>query len=450
MAVSPVIGRAPPFAALALLVMLPACASEPVALFLTLDQPPGATRGDTVELRGTVTRIPPEFADRHVPATLASAITVTATGGSDTAVDTAETDGAFTLRVPLTRNAPNALMLVARDARGNISDSVPLLVKQDAVAPRLAAATPLPGQENVSLDPVIEVRFSEPIVLTSGGADLQLVTTAQTVRGAFLLSADSLTLNFFPEATLLTNSVYNLTLTEVTDAAGNPMFGESACFVTGLTGVDFTVTDELGDVFGSSPSPSDLRRMQLSAHGNLLTTVLRFTAPRAFDTLSTDNIFGFLEFDIDQDSLTGFTAFKDFVFSGLGPEFSSGTGVEYVVGVEQFTLGDSAYVGRYVDDLFFEVITTFIPDFCREFIGFAVPIDALTDTGGMTDDGNLNLVTFMANLGPNDFSVDPTPTGGHLVVNFAGRFTAAPFGAPAASRGGRRLVRLQPRVRRPF
>lgn len=403
---------------LAATAFLEGCADQQATLIVTLNQVPEFATTIDLTVSGIVTRTPLKE----------TTILVTVSGGASAAVDTAGPAGDFSLSVTLVANSVNTLTITAQDAQGNVSEPAIATVTHDGTSPTIASMTPARASDGVSTGTTIEVRFSEPVRIDPATENIRLVTPGQSLKGLATLSADSLTLTFTPPGALRTNSVYELLMDGIRDVAGNRIAStEQACFVTELSGAaELVIADSTLDYLwttGTSVvSPSDLVEARFGTFGELLTVVLEFTTPRQFDTTAVENLLAFIEFDIDQDSTTGFTSAKDLLFTGvLG---SSGTGVEYVMALDLF---DSAYVARYIDqDLIPEIRSWFRPGICAEFAGLSA---SFADLGG--DDGDMDFVITTWNVESLDLSqpllvVDPTPTSGHYTLGFSGLFPVPP------------------------
>lgn len=395
-----------------------ACADGEATLIVTLNQLPEFATSVDLSVSGIVTRTPLKE----------TTILVTVSGGASAVVDTAGPAGDFNLGVTLVANSPNTLTITAQDAQGNVSAPDTATVIHDGKGPTIASMTPARASDGVPTNTSIEIRFSEPVRIDPATENIRLVTAGQSLTGLAALSADSLTLSFAPSGALRTNSVYELLLDGIKDVAGNRIASsEQACFVTELAGaaklvIADSTLDYLWTTGTSVVSPSDLVEARFGTFGELLTVVLEFTTPRQFDTTAVENLLAFIEFDIDQDSTTGFTSAKDLLFTGvLG---SSGTGVEYVMALDLF---DSAYVARYVDqDLVPEIRSWFRPGICAEFASLSA---SFADLGG--DDGDMDFVITTWNVESLDLNqpllvVDPTPTSGHYSLAFSGLFPVPP------------------------
>jgi hypothetical protein len=395
--------------------LLTAC-SEPGSLMIVLGEVPRVTASTTVAIPGVVTRVPAKETE----------IVVTATGGSAPATDTVSADGTFAVSVLLTRNTEATITLTAEDGTGAVSPPVTVTVRQDLQRPQITTFTPTGA--DVSTTPTVEVTFNEPVKL-SGPSGVQLLSRGSPVPASALLSSDSLTVTLSLGRLLSRNSAYVLSFPGVTDLAGNgpDESASAACFVT-VNSAPASVnqpdsTDDLWQLGTPvDPSPSDIDQLRLSLESDTLFGVMRFTTARSFgsDTVS-NNVWVYLDIDLDQDSTTGFLSNKDLAF---GPDLSSGLGVEGAIWVDTFSsFGGSAVAGAWADSSSINVADTFVPDVCGPYVGFAVPFAALG-----SDDGNFDYVLVAGNTNKTSsgdvYLADPMPESGHNSVAFAGLFAS--------------------------
>lgn len=99
----------------------------------------------------------------------------------------------------------------------------------DLVRPVVVANAPTIGATGVSLNPLIEVTYDEPLnPLTVNTASVRLITVGNPTAGTVSLSADGRTVRYTPAAALLPNRAYTLT-TNNNDAPVQDLAGNSAC-----------------------------------------------------------------------------------------------------------------------------------------------------------------------------------------------------------------------------
>jgi hypothetical protein len=428
--------------------VLAGCGTEPGTLIITADALPALTPATELTVTGSVSRNPPAT----------TSIVVSASGGLNAPADSADETGRFSLALQLRPNMVNSITLTAADGTGSTSVPVVLTITQDGVAPTVASMSPQ-GDGVATNITAIQIGLSEPVVLSGLNAGAQVVRGFEVVSGVSFLSADSLTLTFSPSQALKQNSVYSVVLVGVADRAGNLAApAADACFVTQVTAPAMVVeTDSTGDILVASAtgiSPSDLVEFRLAVVGGELTGVLKYTTPRSYDTTATNNVVTLIELDTDQDSTTGYRTFKDslYVVGGLGTQFSSGTRVEYVIGIDPYPLSDTpelaglSYVGEYIDQFIFNLTDAYLPGFCGEFVGIVTTLSAL---GG--DEGNINYTILNMNFeGVVGLAADAAPSSGHWTTAFAGMFGPVVSAPALGSQGPRGAVfRLQPRLLRP-
>jgi hypothetical protein len=431
--------------ALLLPAALAACGTEPSGtLTLTVDALPPVTRETSIVVAGTVTRTPAK----------ATAIIVTVAGGAAAAADTTAATR-YEVRVTLNPNAANALTVSATDATGSSSAPAAASIRQDNQAPTVTQVTPVNASDDVAGTTTVELRLSEPVVLVPGGG-VRLSRQGALLSGATTRSADSLTLTYTSSVPLSPNAVIHVTLGGVNDVAGNAVAATFAsCFATALTGAtasvvypDSSIPDRVETelLAGTPPLPPDIVTVRFAREGSLFSGVIRFAGPRTFSLTAPDHATALLDLDTDQDSTTGFITFKDSIFkasAALGDSFSSGTGAEFLVGLEPLAaLGDSAYVGEYVDYLTFQPLATFLPGMCGPMMGFVLPMSIF----GATEDGLMNALLVGLAENAAQFMVDPVPIRRHLPLALPAAsplppVSLAPYVTPA---GGRTIRRDRP------
>jgi hypothetical protein len=414
-------------------VTLQACASAPSIITLSVDTPPELTTTPVIVITGRVDR----DGDAAVP------VVVEVLGGVATAADTLDGPGSFAVTVSLVLNATSTLQVTAQDDRGETSATLQFTVVHDGTGPTVVSASPT--GDLVSTSVVVEVVFDEPVLETALNAGLRLVRNGRQVPGTSV-PVDSVTYQFIPAAALPENGVFEVAFEGLTDLAGNAAEpAPQACFVTVPPGNTTVLADGVDDFFlagfAIGASPSDMREFRFARQGDSLTGVLVFTLPRSYDSTATENIMALIELDLDQDSTTGVITLKDSLFktSGQPDSLLTGMGAEFVIGVEPYTLSDSAYVGRYVRPLEFDVTHTFLPSVCEEYVGFVVPSDAFDP-----DDGVVNAVFTTFNFEGLSFTLDPTPTGGHWTADLGLLPAAQRVAAPPTLRRARMQIPLHP------
>ncbi|HEX9692279.1 MAG TPA: Ig-like domain-containing protein [Gemmatimonadales bacterium] len=416
------------------------CGTEPGSLIINLGSYPELTNQDSVTITGQIERDPPT----NTP------VVVRLTGAA-TATDSLDSPGSFLFRVGLRLDAVNTFNLSAEDKSGSANAPVQIKIEHDGTGPRVVSTTP--NGDGVSTTASIEVVFDEAVVELNAGAGLRLLRGWDSVPGTSA-AIDSVTYWFVPDNPLAENAVYEIGFASFADAAGNPPEpAPAACIVTTPPGDVLTVPDSasdlwfVGDVVGTSPS--DLLELRLARIGDSLAGVLEFSEPRSLDLADENNLLAYLEFDIDQDSTTGFPSIKDGFFRDT---LQSGIGADYGIAIETVDIPpDTAFVAKYTgisadgDTLYFDLTHSFRPSLCETFVGFVVPVSAFE-----TDDGAVDLVTIAVTVefvGPvfTGALADPTPTEGHLSIDI-GAIASPP---PTVARGPTRRMWLRvPRGRR--
>jgi hypothetical protein len=112
-------------------------------------------------------------------------------------------------------------------------------VGPSTTAPQVTAASPANGGTGVPINAQITVQFNEPVSGETLG-QVSLAASGSAVPVSVSLSGGSQTLTVTPAAELLQNTTYTLTVTGVTDLAGNAMTSAvTSTFTTG-TDPDFT------------------------------------------------------------------------------------------------------------------------------------------------------------------------------------------------------------------
>ena len=354
------------------------CGTEPSGtLTLTVEALPQFILTATVDVRGTVSRDP--ASDTPVIVTIA--------GASETVSDTV--DGQFSLTVQLKRNQENQLSVMAFDGTGSIADAVVVPVFHDDTGPLIVSSTPFNKQSGVALTTGIELRYGEPLVMTSPNASFTLKQNSRQVPGTPTLSADQTLFTFQPDQLLEPASIYEMVVTGFTDEAGNPAGGGgNACFITTVSGLQTAVTTDTSNIFFSGGEPEVLDTVNvlgatLARSGATLYGLFEFQEERSLlDRVTRASVF--VDLDLDNNPTTGFQAFKDFQFDLNFPELNTGLGAEAFISLDAHIIADSGFVGVNTDDVVWDVIDSFLPGVCGKFFGFhttAIFGDSIQDDG---------------------------------------------------------------------
>ncbi len=391
------------------------CGTEPSGtLTLTVEDLPKFILTATVNVRGTVTRVPASD----------TPVIVSIVGGSATVSDTV--DGQFLFGVPLNPNQDNQLSVMAVDGTGSIADAVVVSIFHDDTGPLIVSSIPINKDTAVSLTTAIEVRYGEPLVETLS-ASFTLRQNSRPVSGTAALSEDKTLFTFQPDQPLEPASIYEMDVTGFTDEAGNPAGGGSnACFITTLSGLQTgqtTVTTDTSDTFfqGGTPEVVDPVNMlggTLARSGSTLYGLFEFQGERSLrDEVTRASVF--VDIDLDNDPATGFQTFKDFQLDQNFPEINTGLGAEAFISLDAHFIADSGFVGVNTDDAVWDVIDEFLPGVCGRFFGFHTT--AILG-GTILDDGNFAYVytAFAAEdstFGSNAVVADPVPVSGSFVAD---------------------------------
>ena len=201
---------------------------------------------------------------------------------------------------------------------------------------------------------------------------------------------------------------------------GAAMTGAVVVIGAGTQSAAETVTDPVGDMFGSGPITWDLTALTAARDSDAVTVGLELSrdivSPLGGDTTA---MVGFVDLDVDQDATTG--------GDGVVNEFrldggSSGLGVDYVLQLRHFDT-DSTFVVTSWDGA---VVGHVKPEFDGRRVTVRIPRAMLGD-----DDGFLNAAAIVGNVGhPTDF----VPNAGHLTLGGGSAETAVARGAAAARR----------------
>ena len=101
----------------------------------------------------------------------------------------------------------------------------------DTTPPKVLALTPPDGTQDAPVTSLIQVTFSEPVIAGSASTvPFQLLKNGHPVAGAFSWNGSMGT--FLPVAPLDPSTVYRISVTSLTDLAGNPLAAFSASFTT--------------------------------------------------------------------------------------------------------------------------------------------------------------------------------------------------------------------------
>jgi RHS repeat-associated protein len=120
-------------------------------------------------------------------------------------------------------------------------------------APSLATVSPANGATGVPVNVRLDVSMSVALDPDSvGNGSLTLSAAGTPVAGAVSLSTDLMTLTFVPGALLASSTAYTVTVSGVTDEAGNVVSPFTSSFTTGVLGLANTTAPSVVSV-----SPSD-------------------------------------------------------------------------------------------------------------------------------------------------------------------------------------------------
>ncbi len=390
------------------------CGSEPSGtLTLTVDALPQFVLTATVDVRGTVSRVPAS----ETP------MIVSIAGGLATVSDTV--DGQFSLTVQLKLNQENQLSVTAFDGTGSIADAVVVPVFHDDTGPLIVSSTPTNKQADVSLTTAIEVRYGEPLVQTTPSASFTLKQNSRPVSGTAALSGDSTLFTFQPDQPLEPASIYEMVVTGFTDEAGNAVGGGSnACFITTLAGLETTVTTDTSTTVFSAGSPVvldviDMVGATLARSGSTLYGLFEFQQERSLsDPVTRASVF--VDLDLDNNPTTGFQSFKDFEFDQNFPEFNTGLGVEALISLDAHVIADSGFVGVNTDDVLWDAIDIFLPGVCGRFFGFhttAILGDSIQDDGNFAYAYTGFAVEGTPPMASSPVYADPVPLSGSFLAD---------------------------------
>ncbi len=126
-------------------------------------------------------------------------------------------------------------------------------------APSLATVSPANGATGVPVNVRLDVSMSVALDPDSvGNGSLTLSAAGTAVTGAVSLSSDLMTLTFVPSALLASSTAYTMTVSGVTDEAGNVVSPFTSSFTTGVLGLANTTAPSVVSVSPSNGSSAAL------------------------------------------------------------------------------------------------------------------------------------------------------------------------------------------------
>ena len=177
----------------------------------------------------------------------------------------------------------------------------------------------------------------------------------------------------------------------------------------GNTSLTVKATDPSGDTYGTLAVQWDLTGLTITRDTGGIDFAIDFTS-NVLSPVSGDSdaVYGEIDFDTDQSSVTGTTSYVDI----FGPG-SSGMGVDYVLDLFDYTPDSLVPVLRYnANDSTYSTVYSFRPTFSGKRISGRIPRRALGN-----DDGFLNAAIVVGTLRePTDIA----PNSGHLKVGGTG------------------------------
>jgi hypothetical protein len=203
-----------------------------------------------------VTTVSPTSPTNAATISITGTAVVGATVSDGTVSTIADGLGQFTLAgVSLTTNTTNLIELTATLA-GLTSAATTVSVIQDSTAPVITSVEPADGASDVSVSQALRVSFDAPVDVDSFKAG---VSISPAVSGQWLFSTNLRYATFYADTELSAETEYTLTLTGVTDLAGNVLASVSTSFKTAapLGSVDLLaapIIDPLG--FDRTISPT--------------------------------------------------------------------------------------------------------------------------------------------------------------------------------------------------
>jgi hypothetical protein len=181
------------------------------------------------------------------------------------------------------------------------------------------------------------------------------------------------------------------------------------------------VTDPSGDTFGTDTAQIDYTAMTVTRDTSGITVVFDFTTNVTPPAVSAPNaIKGYIDFDVDQDTTTGFGSAVQFITGAT-------TGMSADYEVDLFAVNPDSSVTLY--DSLGNVAATIKPSFSAKRMTLRILRSSLGN-----DDGFLNADAIVGT------AIEPTdivPNTGHLKLGGTG--PVAPF-QPTATAGGRGAV----------
>lgn len=170
--------------------------------------------------------------------------------------------------------------LVGRTVNG--SGSFTTAAGSDSIAPTVISSTPSSGSNNLPVNTIIELVFSEPIAPLNTGAAVTLTSPAGNIAGSTSLDSTSTALSFAPDALLAVSTTYTLRVTGVTDRTGNPLAPFTLTFSTGASATSDTTRPSL---VSSTPANG---ATNVATNSEIL---LNFTEPLR-STVNASSIYG--------------------------------------------------------------------------------------------------------------------------------------------------------------
>jgi len=110
----------------------------------------------------------------------------------------------------------------------------------DTTAPTVASVSPVAGATKVLLGSTVDVTFSEPVAPPTAAAGVQVTAGTNSVTGIVNYDPTSRIASFIPSSPLASQTLYTVTVTGVTDLAGNAM---TAPFTSTFTTAKVLFTD---------------------------------------------------------------------------------------------------------------------------------------------------------------------------------------------------------------
>lgn len=122
----------------------------------------------------------------------------------------------------------------------------------DIEGPTVVAVFPRPESKNVSLDTIISIKFSEPVLSESvNELSFYVQSKAGKISGTYIFSDDTRSVYFVPEELLEPQTQYSITINNrISDTAGNELVDQDPndkLVATPFVSV-FTTADEEPDI----------------------------------------------------------------------------------------------------------------------------------------------------------------------------------------------------------